>query len=138
MKISEISTKDVQVVDAKTTLDIIAKKMRDNDCGCILVNNDEEKLIGVVTDRDISVRCVAESLDPLVTTADQVMTPNVLYCFEDEEVTHIASNMAKNKIRRLPVMDQDKKLVGIVSLGDLAIANDPAAGQALEIIREAS
>lgn len=138
MKISQIATKDVVVVNQNATIIEIAKKMRSSDCGSVLVNDEQEKIVGVITDRDICIRCVAESLDPLVTTADQVMTPNVLYCFEDEDVTHIASNMAKNKIRRLPVMNKDKKLVGIVSLGDLALANDPAAGQALEIIREAA
>ena len=76
--------------------------------------------IGVITDRDIALRCVAESKHPAETSADQVMTKEILYCRDSDEMEEVSLNMTKNKVRRLPVLDKNKRLVGIISLGDMA------------------
>lgn len=93
--------------------------MQKSDCGSILVAKDD-RLVGVITDRDLALRCVAESHHPAETTAEQVMTKEILYCRDADEMEDVVQNMAKNKVRRLPVLDKDKRLVGIVSLGDMA------------------
>ncbi len=119
MKIKDIMSKDVQIVSPKDFLPEVARKMQNADCGSILVAEDD-RLIGVITDRDLALRCVAEAHHPAKTTAEQVMTKEMLYCHDNDEMEKVALNMTKNKVRRLPVLDKDKRLVGIVSLGDLA------------------
>lgn len=120
MQIKDIMSKDVQVVAPDALLNDVAKKMRQRDCGSILVAKDD-RLVGVITDRDLALRCVAESQHPDKTTAEQVMTRQILYCHDTDEMEVVALDMTKNKVRRLPVLDKDKRLVGIVSLGDLAV-----------------
>lgn len=120
MKIKDIMSKDVIVVSPDTLLHDVAKKMQQRDCGSILVAKDD-RLLGVITDRDLALRCVAESHHPAETTAEKVMTKEILYCWDTDEMEDVALNMTKNKVRRLPVLDKDKRLVGIVSLGDLAV-----------------
>ena len=139
MNIKDIMSKDVIVVAPTTTLNDVAKKMKDHDCGSILVASDD-RLLGVITDRDLTLRSVAESLDPAKTTADKVMTKEVLYCRDGDDVASVAENMTRNKVRRLPVLDENKRLVGIVSLGDIAAnGNDEkASGTALGAICKAA
>jgi len=139
MRISDIMTEKVETVMPDTPVTDIARKMKERDCGSIFIESDD-RLVGVVTDRDIAVRCVAESQDPVTINAEQIMTPGVLYCYEDEDADHIANNMGENAIRRLPVLNRDKRLVGVVSLGDLSVAvdNEGNAGEAMERIRLAS
>lgn len=120
MKIKSIMSKNVEVVSPDTLLPDVAKKMQKSDCGSILVAKDD-RLVGVITDRDLALRCVAESHHPAETTAEQVMTKEILYCHDTDEMEDVALNMTKNKVRRLPVLDKDKRLVGIVSLGDMAV-----------------
>jgi CBS domain-containing protein len=120
MKIKDIMSKVVVVVSPETLLHEVAKKMQQSDCGSILVGQDD-RLLGVITDRDLALRCVAESHHPAETNAGQVMTKQILYCRDTDEMEEVALNMTKNKVRRLPVLDKDKRLVGIVSLGDLAV-----------------
>ena len=119
MKIVDIMSRDVLVVSPDMLLHDVAKKMQQRDCGSILVAKDD-RLLGVITDRDLALRCVAESHHPAETTAEQVMTKEILYCRDTDSMEDVALNMTKNKVRRLPVLDKDKRLVGIVSLGDLA------------------
>ncbi|MGZ9097572.1 MAG: CBS domain-containing protein [Micavibrio sp.] len=135
MNIQDIMSKDVQVVSPDTLLNDVAKKMQKHDCGSILVAKDD-RLMGVITDRDLALRCVAESRQPSETTAAQVMTEEILYCRDTDEVETVALDMTKNKVRRLPVLDKDKRLVGIVSLGDLAAnsADHLVCGRALGYI----
>jgi CBS domain-containing protein len=99
---------------------------------------DHDRLAGVVTDRDITVRAVAEGRDPTTCPVGEVMTPDVVYCFEEQDVKDAADSMAARQIRRLLVLNRDKRLVGIVSLGDLAVeAGDrKQAGQVLEKVSE--
>lgn len=120
MKIKDIMSKNVEVVSPEALLFEVAQKMQQSDCGSILVSQND-RLIGVITDRDLALRCVAESHHPASTKAEQVMTKEILYCRDNDEMEDVAQNMTKNKVRRLPVLDKDKRLVGIISLGDLAV-----------------
>jgi len=128
MQISEVMTEQVRYVAPETPVSEIAEQMRDNDFGAVPVA-EEERLIGMVTDRDIVVRGIAQGLD-VNATARQVMSPNVLYCFEDDSVEDVLKNMGANQIRRMPVINRSKRLVGVVSLGDLskAAGQNPSGG----------
>lgn len=119
MNIKEIMRTNVEIVSPNTLLHEVAKKMQSSDCGSVLVAQ-EDRLLGVITDRDLALRCVAESHHPEDTTAEQVMTKQILYCRDTDTLEDVALDMTKNKVRRLPVLDKDKRLVGIISLGDLA------------------
>lgn len=131
MHIREIMSDDVAWIPPQTTLRQAAARMRDGDLGILPVGSDD-RLVGVVTDRDLAVRGIAAGLGPDETTVADVLTDQVLYCFEDEEVEAVARNMGLQAIRRLPVLDRDKRLVGIVSLGDVAQRGDAkGAGAAL-------
>lgn len=119
MKIKEIMSKETETVAHDTPLHEAADKMQKRDCGCVIVVKDD-KLVGVITDRDIVMRCVAKAKEASEMTAENVMSPEILYCRETDEVDDVMRNMGKNKIRRLPVLNAEKRLVGIVSFGDLS------------------
>jgi CBS-domain-containing membrane protein len=105
--------------------------MREADTGVLPVA-EGDRLIGMLTDRDVAVRLVAEGRDPTQTKVRDVMTAEVRYVFEDEELEHVAENMAEQQVRRLPVMNRQKRLVGVVSLGDMAKGrHSPLTGRAL-------
>ena len=131
MKIKEVMTKDVEVIGPEASLREAAEKMRELDVGAIPVC-EAERLVGVLTDRDIAVRAAAEGYDPNEVEVREVMTPDPVYCFEDSEIQEAADLMADMQIRRLPIVDQEEKLVGIVSLGDLALTDPNLSGQTLE------
>lgn len=133
MQIKEVMTHDVEVVRPSAPLKEAAEKMKTLDVGALPVC-DGRRLVGMLTDRDISVRAVAEGRDPLDTEVQEVMTANVVYAFEDQRVEEAAQLMSDNQIRRLPIIDRDKLLVGIVSLGDLAVnaADRSMTGAVLE------
>jgi len=128
--VSEVMTTNVKVAAPDQTLQQVAGMMADLDAGVIPVR-DQDRLVGMVTDRDIAVRAVAQGLPP-DTQVRQVMTKEIKYCFDDDNVDEVARNMADIKVRRLPVINHDKRLVGIFSLGDMAVADGPDnAGVAL-------
>lgn len=139
MTIAEVMTENVEIVSPDTTLDEVARKMRAIDCGSIPVA-ENDRLVGMITDRDIVIRCVAEACDPATTMAKDIMSRGIRYCYADEDVEHVLENMGEQTIRRLPVLNRSKELVGIVSLGDLAAACDDEAqaGKTLERIRLAA
>ena len=139
MQIKDIKCEDVKVVSPETSVVEVARLMRENDCGSIPVAQND-KLIGMITDRDIVVRCIAESADPLTIKAEQCMSPGILYCYENDEVDAALQNMGEQAIKRLPVVDENKNLVGIVSFGDLSAAceHKENSGRAMEQIREAA
>lgn len=131
MLIKDIMSVDVEVVAPEATLQDVMRKMQQRDCGCVVVVKDD-RLVGMITDRDIALRCVAEAHDSVTMTAEKVMTHEILYCKETDTADDVARNMAQNKVRRLPVLNADKRLVGIVSLGDLAShSNHELCGQVL-------
>ena len=109
-------------VDPQATLQEVATLMLEQDIGAVLVM-DGDRPSGIITDRDIVIRALADGRD-LNTPVREAMTDRVLYCFEDDSIEDVAANMAQNQVRRLPVLNRDKRLVGIVALGDLATEAD--------------
>jgi CBS domain-containing protein len=124
MKISEVMTRDVRLSEPTQTIREASRLMAEMDAGIMPVR-EGDRLVGMITDRDIAVRAVAEGKGP-DTPIREVMTEEVKYCFEDDDTDAVERNMADIQVRRLPVLNRDKRLVGIVSLGDLAV-NDKAA-----------
>jgi CBS domain-containing protein len=137
MQLKDVMTRDVEVVHPNATLEEAAAKMDSLDIGPLPVC-DGNRLVGMVTDRDITVRATAAGKDPRTTQVREVMTDNVVYCFDDDDTNEAARLMEEQQIRRLVVLDRDKRLVGIVSLGDLAVAtqDDQLSGEVLERISE--
>jgi CBS domain-containing protein len=124
MKVSKCMTRDVQLVNPTQSIRDAARMMAEIDAGALPVGQDD-RLVGMITDRDIAVRAVAEGKSP-DTPIREIMSREVLYCFDDQELKDIARNMGEMKVRRLPVLNRDKRLVGIVSLGDLARKEEPS------------
>jgi CBS domain-containing protein len=131
MKVREAMTQDVRLVKPDQPISEAARLMAELDIGALPVQ-DNDRLVGMITDRDIAVRAVAHGRGPDTAVAD-VMSREVKYCFEDQSIDEVTQNMGELRIRRLPVLTRDKRLIGILSLGDLAIdesARDEA-GEAL-------
>src|SRR5690242_16528286 len=121
MRLKEIMTRHVECINPEDTLARAAERMRDLDVGCLPVCGGDDRLAGVITDRDITIRGTAEGRDPETTRIEDIMTPDISYCFENDSVDEAARIMEEMQIRRLVVLNRDKRLVGIVSLGDLAV-----------------
>jgi len=137
MKLKEIMTNDVEVIHPTDTLQTAAQKMRDRDIGFLPVC-DGERLIGVLSDRDIIVRALAEGMDSKTMVGQDLITSPAIYCFDDQNVDEAAKLMHDNQIRRLVVLNpDDKRMVGVVSLGDLAVSvDDKLSGEVLQSISE--
>ena len=118
MKVSEVMTRNPEVVKASESIFNAACKLAGKDVGALPVEQDE-RLLGMITDRDIVVRVIADSRDPVKTKVEDVVSREPKFCYEDEDVAHVASNMDKLLVRRLPVMNRQKRLVGIVSIEDI-------------------
>src|SRR3954464_5102701 len=130
MKIKEVMTRDVRLIEPNQTIRDAARLMAEMDAGIMPVR-EGDRLIGMITDRDIAVRAVAEGKGP-DTPVREVMTDDVKYCYEDDDTEEVARNMADIQVRRLPVLTRDKRLVGIISLGDMAMSDGAArAGEAV-------
>ena len=129
MKVSEAMTRDVRVASPDETIRQAAKTMASLDAGALPVGENDH-LIGMITDRDIAIRGIAQGKGPKAKVRD-VMTSDVKYCFEDQEVQEVTRNMADIQVRRLPVLNREKRLVGILSLGDSASRDGKDAGEAL-------
>lgn len=127
MKVREVMTKDVELIAKDKTIKDAARMMRDGGIGAIPVSNND-RLIGMITDRDIAVSVVAEGKSADSTRVEECMTEKIKYCFEDEDLREVVSQMDQLHVRRLPVMNRDKRLVGIISLGDLASAQRQTLG----------
>ncbi|EYR80976.1 CBS domain-containing protein [Shinella sp. 838] len=133
MKVSEVMTRNVRIANADETIQDAARIMAEIDAGVVPVGKDG-KLVGMLTDRDIAIRAVAQGMGPGSKVSD-VMSAEVKYCFEDEDLDHVCSNLGSQKIRRIPVLGRDKQLVGILSLGDVAVeTGGDGAGEALAAI----
>jgi CBS domain-containing protein len=130
MKVSEAMTTDVRVANPDDTIRKAARMMASIDAGVLPVG-ESDRLIGMITDRDIAIRGIANGKGPKAKVRD-VMTEDVKYCFDDQEIEEVTHNMADIQVRRLPVLNRDKRLVGILSLGDVATSRDgKAAADAL-------
>ena len=138
MKVHEIMTPGVGCTHPTATLLESAQKMRDLNVGPLPVCGDDDRLAGIITDRDIAVRAVAEGRDPKTTLVRDVMTPGIIHCYEDEDVSDAAHLMEQNQVRRLVVLNRNKRMVGILSLGDLAVdtGDEQLAGHTLEAVSE--
>ncbi len=134
MKIANIMSRDVHFIGPDTTLRDAASEMKKIDSGCLPVA-EKDKLVGMLTDRDIAIRAVAEGKGPDAKVRD-AMSPEIKYCYEDEEVGHVAENMGDLQLRRLPVMSREKRLVSIVSLADLSRGSLPHTARALHGISQ--
>ena len=130
MKVSECMSTDVRVASPKQTIAEAAGMMSECDSG-ILPVGENDRLVGMVTDRDIVIRAVARNLGPTTAIRDVMSNDQVLYCFEDDDVADVAENLAEQQVRRLPVLNREKRLVGIISLGDIAKATARKAGVAV-------
>ncbi len=134
MQIKDVMTPQCDWIAPDASLEQAAKIMKDQDIGFIPVG-ENDKLIGAVTDRDIVTRAVSAGANPSSQVRD-IMSPQIKYCFEDQSVDEICQNMSEIKVRRLPVVNRDKRLVGVVSLGDLSQGKAQPSGEALQNITE--
>ena len=135
MRVSDCMTRGVEITNPQETIRDAARMMVDCDAGALPVG-ENDRLVGVITDRDIAVRAVAEGRGPDAKVGD-VMSAEVRYCFEDDDVDEVLRNMGELQVRRLPVLNRDKRLVGIVSLSDLAAvgAAEPIGAALADIAR---
>jgi len=138
MRVSDIMTRTVECVSPEDTIQAAARKMKDLDVGPLPVCGDNDRLVGMITDRDITIRATAEGLDPKSTRVGDVMSEQILYCFDDQDVREAARNMQEQQVRRLVVLNRDKRLVGIIALGDIATETPDTdqAGRVLEQVSE--
>jgi CBS domain-containing protein len=137
MLLKELMTPNPECIPPDATLQEAARRMRDLDVGPLPVCGDDDRLAGMITDRDIAIRAVAEGKDPTTTTVREAMSEHIVYAFEDQDIEDAARLMEQKKIRRLVVLDRNKRLKGIVSLGDLAVESGDRA-RACEILHEVS
>lgn len=135
MQVKDVMTRNCTYVSPQTTLAEAAKIMGDQDIGFIPVA-ENDRMIGMITDRDIVIRAVAKGLAPTA-TVKEAMSPKTFYCYESQKAEDVCANMADIKVRRLPVVNSDKRLVGVVTIGDLAqgITKDQV-GQAVQVITD--
>lgn len=137
MKLKDVMTCDIQDIEPDASLKRAAETMRSLDVGALPVC-ESNRLTGMITDRDIAIRAVADGRDPNQTKVRDAMSGPLYYCFEDEDVEKAVKLMEEKQIRRLPVLDRNHNLCGIVSLGDLAtrMHDDRLSGEVLERVSE--
>ena len=119
MRVSEAMTRDVRIANPDQSIHEVARIMADCEIGSLPVG-ENDRLVGMITDRDIAIRAVAEGKSPDDTHVREVMSQDVKFCYEDDEIAAIAKNMGDCQVHRLPVLNRDKRLVGIVALADVA------------------
>lgn len=125
--INEVMTTSVQIVRSDSTLREAAAAMAKEDVGSLPVS-EGDRLVGMITDRDIAIRAIAKGLDGNALVRD-VMTDGVKYCFDDEEISHVAQNMGELGVRRLPVINRDKRIVGMVSMSNIVHSGEAKSAQ---------
>lgn len=135
MQIKEVMSRDVKIVSPDQCVDEAARAMRDEDTGFLPVG-ENDRLVGMITDRDIAVRAVAEGKDPKSCRIRDAMTKEVVYCFDDQDTDDAARLMSDRQIHRLPILNRDKRLVGVLSVGDIARREADQAGQAMHGIAQ--
>jgi len=127
-RLKDVMSRDVKLVAPDSTIREAAQQMRDGDFGMLPVA-ENDRMIGAISDRDIAIRAIADDKGP-ATTVREVMSEGICWAYEDDSVEQAAAIMSERQVRRLPVLDRDKRLVGIVSLGDFAVDSadiEPAA-----------
>jgi CBS domain-containing protein len=135
MRVSDAMTGNVRLASPQQTIAEAARIMAEIDAGALPVG-DGDRLVGMLTDRDIAIRAVALGKGPQ-TAVQEIMSKEVMYCFADQDLDEVLQNMADLKVRRMPVLNREKRLVGILSLGDVALVDDPdVTGEALSEISE--
>jgi CBS domain-containing protein len=136
MKVSRVMSANAHIANPTDAIQAAARMMADHDIGFLPVG-ENDRLVGMITDRDIAVRAVAEGRSP-TTTIREIMTTDVKYVFEDDDLDEVVANMAENKVRRMPVLNQDKRLVGVLSLTDAAHERSQykGVGEALDQIAQ--
>ena len=130
MRVSEAMTRDVRVATPGQTIRDVARIMAEIDAGSMPVG-ENDRLVGMITDRDIAIRAVAQGKGPDTPVREVMSDSKVLYCFEDDDLNNVAKNMGDEQVRRLPVVNKDKRLVGIVSIGNIAQRESKSAGKAV-------
>lgn len=137
MKLKDVMTRDIQDIAPDCSLKRAAETMRALDVGALPVC-ENKRLTGMITDRDIAIRAVADGRDPNQTNVRDAMSGSLIYCYEDEDISKAVKLMEEKQIRRLPVLDRNHQLCGIVSLGDLAtrVRDDRLSGEVLERVSE--
>jgi CBS domain-containing protein len=125
MFVKEAMTSHAEWVSPDLSLTEVARRMRDNKIGCLPVG-DKDRLIGMITDRDIACRAVANGSDPATTKARDVMTKGITYCFDDQTMEDAVHVMQEKGIHHLPVLNRSKRLIGILALGDVALKAAPS------------
>jgi CBS domain-containing protein len=137
MKLSSIMTGGIETIPPQASLAEAARKMASQDIGSLPVCAEPRVVVGIITDRDITVRAVARGMDPNQTRVEEVMTRDVLSCSSEAEVEHACELMEKRQVRRLLVTGQDETPVGIVSLGDIALClRESQSGEVLKKVSE--
>jgi CBS domain-containing protein len=131
MRVSEAMTREVRVASPGQSIRDVAKIMDEINAGAMPVG-DNDRLVGMITDRDIAIRAVALGKGPDTPVREVMSNEQVLYCYDDEELEHVAKNMSQQQVRRLPVVDREKRLVGIVSLGNIAQSEARAASKVVK------
>ena len=134
MRVSECMTPAVEIASPDDSIQQVARTLREIDAGSMPVG-ENDRLVGIITDRDIAVRAVADGKGP-DTRVREVMSASIRYCFEDEDLADVSEQMAEHKVRRLPVLNREKRLVGIISLGDLSLSDGSSSGEALSDISQ--
>ena len=139
MKVSEIMTRQVECIEPDMTIKTAAQRMRLLDVGFLPVC-DGDRLAGTITDRDIVIRHVADGLDSTSVKVSEIMTPGVAYCYEDQEIEEVGRVMRDKEVKRILILSRDKRLVGVVSIGDMSMAAgvQELAGRTLKDISEAA
>jgi CBS domain-containing protein len=137
MQVNQFMTRNPVVVRPDASLREAAERMREMDSGVMPIC-DGERLVGMLTDRDVTVRATAEGKDPNSTPVREIMSPDAVYCFEDDDEREAARKMEQHQLRRLAVLNRDKRLVGMVSLGDIAVhtSDDRITGEVTEAVSE--
>jgi len=127
-------TPAVEIASPDDSIQQVARTLREIDAGSMPVG-ENDRLVGIITDRDIAVRAIADGKGP-DTRVREVMSASIRYCFEDEDLADVSEQMAEHKVRRLPVLNREKRLVGIISLGDLSLSDGSSSGEALSDISQ--
>lgn len=120
MIVKEVMSGHVQWMPPDIPIGEVARTLRDNGIGCIPIG-ENDRLVGMITDRDVTCRAVAAGDDLSGVTARDVMSPGIFYCFEDESIENVTRVMQEKEVHHLPVLNRRKRMVGLVSLGDLAL-----------------